>query len=141
MCEHEEKVHGSAAMFCIDSFVVLARGDRIEFDMASGQALKEKCKRHAFDRMIDKVLRLPTADLNLLFEKSGFADEGHSFDNLAAILTLDPLVRPNEEDPYWGPLRPERFLEYCRPDGDEPADSSWRRLWRDLREKYADGRI
>ena len=88
-----------------------------------------------------RVRALPAAELGLLFERSGFRADEHSLGNLARILTYDPSVRRRDDDPYWKPLRPDRFLAFCRPDGDDPADSNWRRVWRNLRESYADGRI
>ena len=138
--DHEQNAHGSAAMFHIDSFVVLARECRILVGIGGHLAPEQTCQRLTFDRMMGKVRALPAAELRLLFEKSGFGDE-HSLGNLAMILTFDPFARVRDDDPYWKPLGLDRFLAFCRPNGDEPADSDWRRVWRSLREKYADGRI
>ena len=140
--DHEVHAHGSAAMFSINSFVVLARQGRILFGIPGGYlALEPNCQRLAFDRMVGKVRALPAEELRLLFERSGFRADEHSLNNLEWILTYDPSARQRDDDPYWKPVRPDRFLAFCRPDGDDPADSGWRRVWRSLREKYADGRI
>ena len=135
--DHETYAHGSADMFSIDSFVTLARAGRIYF----GTALEPNCQRLAFDRMMGKVRALPAAELSLLFWKGGFGAGEQSLGNLARILTYDPAAHVRDDDPYWKPLRPDRFLAFCRPHDDDPADASWRRVWRDLREKYASGRI
>ena len=84
---------------------------------------------------------MPGAELRLLFEKGGVRDGEHTSSNLARILTYDPLVPRGYGEPYWIPLEPERFLAYCSPNEDEAVDGRWRRVWRRLREMYADGRI
>ena len=139
--EHEERAHNSAAMFHIDSFVVLARERRILSGNGGHMALEPTCRRVAFDRMMAKVQLLPNAALRLLYKRSGFDDDEYSVGNLAWILTHDPLAPLRGDDPYWKPLPPDRFLAFCRPHHDEPAGSSWRRVWRSLRDEYADGHI
>lgn len=99
------------------------------------------CQRFAFDRMMAKVQLLPDVGLDVLFKRSGFDDDEHSVGNLAWILGYDPLVGGQDDGIYWKPLRPDRFLAFCRPHDDEPAHSIWKRVWRSLREQYADGRI
>ena len=95
-----------------------------------------------FERMVGKVRAMPAADLRLLFEKGGFRDPGeHTTGNLARILSFDPGVPRGYGEPIWIPLEPGRFLEFCRPGEDEPVDRRWRRVWRRLREMYADGDI
>lgn len=139
--DHEQYVHGSAAMFSIDSFVVLVREGCIDIGNCGHIASKATCQRLSFDRMMGKVQALPAAELSLLFQRTGYGADEHSLSNLAQILSYDPLAQGRWDDPCWLPLKPDRFLEYCRPKGDDPADSSWRRVWRSLREEYADGRI
>ena len=104
-------------------------------------APEASCARLAFDRMMHKVQALPAADLELLYQKSGFTDGQHTPGNLGKILTNDRLAPPHDTAPFWAPVSPDSFLLFCRPDADDPADHDWRRLWRDLKEKYADGRI
>ena len=133
-------------MFSIDSFVVLAREGRVLFSGGTGGggghlAPEASCQRLAFDRMMNKVWALPDAELGLLFQKSGCSEGQYTAGNLARILTYDPAAQLHESDPFWAPVQADRFLEFCRPHGDDPADSNWRRVWRDLRERYADGRI
>ena len=139
--DHEQYAHGSATMFSIDSFVVLARGGHISFGNGGHAALQRTYQSLAFDRMMDKVLALPAAELSLLFQRSGYGADEQLLSNLRRILSYDPLAQRRHDDPCWLPLKPDRFLDFCRPRGDDPADSSWRRVWRSLREEYADGRI
>lgn len=142
LCEHEETVHGTVAMFHIDSFVALVRENRVLFGAGGHLKPNPNCERLVFERMMDKVGALPAADLRLLFETCGFDDdEGHNSDHLAKILTADRLKRKEDKEPYWKPLQPDRFLAFCCPNGGDPPDGAWRRVWRSLRDKYADGRI
>ena len=141
--DHEGHTHGSAAMFSIDSFVVLAREGRIYFgsDVDGQMAPDANCQELAFDRMMEKVQALPAFELGLLFQKSGCFAHEQTYANLAWILTYDSSAEPPDDDPYWTPVPSDRFLQFCRPHSSAPADSSWRRVWKDLTEKYADGRI
>ena len=140
--DHEINAHGSARMFNIDSFVVLARESRILFSSSAGHLAPEPDGvRLAYVRMVEKVQALPAAELGLLFQKSGFRAGECTPTNLGRLLTYDPSAPPHEDGPYWWPVRPDRFLMFCRPHGSDPADSTWRRVWRGLRERYADGRI
>ena len=129
-------------MFNIDSFVVLARQQRILFNNGGNSMIPElNCVRLAFVRMVEKVQALPAAELGLLFHKSGFHAGECTPTNLGRLLTHDPSAPPFDGAPYWLPVRPDRFLWFCRPHENHPADSTWRMVWRNLRERYADGRI
>lgn len=142
LSDHEHNHHGSAAMFHIASFVVLARERRIQFSLGGGHmGTDPNCLKLTFRRMIEKVQALPAAELRLLFRKSGFHAGEYTLPNLGGILTYDPTAQPPPNAPWWLPVRPDRFLSFCRPHDNDPADSNWRRVWRSLREKYADGRI
>lgn len=141
LSKHESDHHGSAEMFNISSFVVLARERRILFCIGGGHmAAEPNCGRLAFDRMMEKVRTLPPADLGLLFRKSGFHAGQSTAANLGRILTYDPTTQLPPNTPYWRPVRADYFLWSCRP-GNDPADGNWRRVWRSLREAYAGGRI
>ena len=142
LSSHEHNGHGSATMFHISSFVVLARESRILFCRGGGQMTPEPdCGRHAFDRMVEKVWALPPAELGLIFQKSGFHAGEHTAGTLGRILTYDPTAQLPPNAPYWLPIPADRFLWFCRPHGNDPADGNWRRVWRSLREAYAVGRI
>ena len=142
LSDHESHAHGSATMFNISSFVVLARERRILFSNGSSHMAPEpNCERLTFDRMMEKVRALPPAELGLLFQKSGYHPGEYTAGNLAAILTYDPAAQPQHNAPRWLPVRADRFLSFCRPHGNDPADGNWRRVWRSLRDAYTDGRI
>ena len=137
---HEKTAHGSAEMSNINSFVRLAREGRIRANLGgSATAPTANCEIFAFNRMMDKVQALPPPHLYLLFQKSGYQPDQHTYENLREILTHDPLKQPGDNPPYWWPVSVEHFLLFCRPLASDPVD--WHTLWTDLREKYADGRI
>ena len=139
---HEHNGHGSARMFNISSFVVIAREHYIRLWISGGHMGPEpNCERFAFDRMIEKVRALPRAELRLLFQKSGFQAGQDTADNLRWILTNDPSAQPPPNAPHWLPVQADRFLWFCRPHDNDPADSNWRRIWTNLRQQYADGDI
>ena len=140
LADHERRAHGSAKMFHIDSFVALARERRVHFSIGGGHlAPNADCERLTFDRMMEKAQALPFASLRLLFHKSGFHPGQYTPRSLARILTHDPSTPPHDNSP----LPPDRFLWFCRPRGDDPADpdNDWIRVWRELREAYTDGRL
>ena len=142
---HEKDAHGSAEMFCICSFVRLAREGRVRQGAKTGGGYsvpEPNCERVAYYRMMEKVWALPPADLLMLFQRNGYhhPDEQTS-ENLRKILTHDPLAQDGEDPPFWWPVKAESFLSQCSPNPFNPADRDWSRLWTDLREKYADGRI
>ncbi len=141
LSNHERHTHGSAAMFNIDSFVVLARQRRILFGSGGHMVPEANCERLAFDRMMEKVWALPDAELGLLFQKSGCHPSEYTYGNLRRILAYDPSAQPNNNAPYWLPVPADDFLSFCRPHDNDPADSNWRRVWRNLRERYANGHI
>ena len=146
LCRHEKDVHGSAEMSNICSFVRLAREGRIRRGRRGAVMEQEpNCERLAFFRMMEEVQALPAAELELLFRKSGFHPGQYTPNNLRWILTHDPLAQPDENPPYWWPVRAEDFLSFCRPHpphpNDQQSDYHWRVLWRDLRAMYARGRI
>ena len=136
---HEKDVHGSAEMSSICSFVRLAREGRIR----KGHGLERNCERLAHYRMMDKVAALPPADIIMLFQRNGYHHPGEqTSENMRKILTHDPLARDGEDPPFWWPVKAESFLSQCRPYCLNPAsEEDWTRLWTDLRERYADGRI
>ena len=136
---HEKDVHGSAEMSSICSFVRLAREGRIR----RYQGPEPNCERLAYYRMMDKVAALPPADITMLFERNGYHHPGeHTSENMRKILTFDPLAKEGEDPPFWWPVKVESFLSQCRPNFFNPAgEEDWTRLWTDLRERYADGRI
>ena len=136
---HEGLHHHSAEMFSIDSFVVLVREGRVDLIRRGGQ-MRDECQRLAFARMLEKVRARPLAELDLLFERSGVPPGQRTSGNLERILTYDRLAPRDNNAPYL-PLPAQRFLWFCSPHGNDPADDNWRRVWRSLREKYADGRI
>lgn len=135
---HENAAHGSADMSNICSFVRLAREGRL----SSRSMPDQDCEVLAFQRMLAKVLALPDATKDLLFQKSGFHQpDQQTPETMGKILTADYLAQPGDEPPYWWPIRAEHFLWQCRPQSNNPADHHWRILWTRLREEYADGRI
>ena len=140
--KHEWETHRSAEMSNICSFVRLAREGRLLRHL--GPALVEldpNCVEVAYYRMMFKIWALPTADLFMLFERNGCHQHSQqNSENLGRILTYDPWAEEGGSRPFWWPVKPEYFLSHCCPNSFNPADS-WARLWMDLREKYADGRI
>ena len=140
---HEKDDHGSTKMSNLCSFVTLAREGRIRLAADSDQNFRKNepnCERLAYERMMEKVVALPEATIQLIFQKCGFIE--HTIENLGKILTHDHLAKPREEDPpYWWPIRAEHFLWACRPKASEPENSTWRAVWTDLRQQYAEGRI
>ena len=143
--KHEKDAHGSAEMSSICFFVRLAREGRVRKGTKLGSAPAEpepNCERVAYYRMMEKVWALPSTDLLMLFRRNGcHHPDTQTSENLGKILTHDPLAREGENPPFWWPVKAESFLSHCRPNFSNPADSDWIRLWRNLREKYADGRI
>lgn len=139
--DHEGNVHGTAEMFNISSFVALVRRQRILFSNGAHMVPERHSGRFAFDRMMEKVQALPAADLRLVFQKSGFRPGEYTPGNLKGILTYDPAVQPPPHAPHWLPLRADRFLLFCRPRVNNPADDDWRQVWENLRERYAHGSI
>ena len=139
---HEKDAHGSVEMSSICSFVRLAREGRVRQGKVGHTEPEPNCERVAYYRMMDKIWALPSADLLMLFQRNGYhhPDEQTS-ENLRKILTHDPLAKDGEDPPFWWPVKAESFLSQCRPDPFNPADGDWTRLWTDLRERYADGRI
>ncbi len=139
---HERYYHGSEEMFDIDSFVALARERRIILHVGGGHMGPDpKCEMYAFDRMVKKVWSLPDAERNLLFQKGGYPADRHTPGNLGCILTYGTAIHPHVDPPDWLPVTPVSFLWFCRPQGDNPADGNWTRLWMNLRGKYVVGRI
>lgn len=137
---HEIAVHNSEDMSNLCSFVRLAREGRIR--KYKGGSPERDCEKLAFDRMMEKVTAYPNEVIVSIFERSGYHNpEQQTLANMGKILTADPLAQPNEEPPYWWPIRAEEFLYLCRPRPDEPVDHPWRKIWTRLREWYADGRI
>ena len=137
---HEKSVHGSTDMSDICSFVRLAREGRI----CGGHPRRPQpdCEELAFDRMLDKVLALPGATVDLLFEKSGFYPPNErTRQTMGKILTDDHLAQPGEHPPFWWPIRAEHFLWRSRPHPLDPPDPHWNMIWTHLREEYANGRI
>ena len=145
--QHEKNAHRSVEMSSICSFVRLAREGRIrrgEKDSASGDKTEpdRNCERVAYYRMLDKIWALPAADIITLFQRNGFHNPSERTpENLRKILTHDPLAKDGEAPPFWWPVKAESFLSQCCPNFFDPADNDWARLYTDLREKYADGRI
>lgn len=143
--KHEKDAHGSAEMSNICSFVRLAREGRIRKGMKNGWSSAEpepNCERMAYYRMMEKVWALPSADLLMLFQRNGcHHPDTQTSENLGRILTHDSLAQEGEDPPFWWPVKAESFLSQCCPNFSNPADSDWTRLWTDLREKYANGRI
>ena len=143
---HEKVAHGSAEMSSICSFVRLAREGRIRKGRPNtgggGSDPEPDCERVAFFRMMDKVWALPSADLLMLFQRNGCRHANtQTSENLGRILTHDPLAQEGDDPPFWWPVKAESFLSQCCPNFSNPADNDWIRLWTDLRERYADGRI
>lgn len=137
---HENSVHGSQDMFNICSFVRLAREGRIHRGMARKPV--EECERLAFERMLDKIMALPRAEKDSLFQRSGYHHpHEQSRHAMGKILTADPLAQDWENPPYWWPVRADYFLKLIRPDPNNRADDQWKITWTRLREEYADGRI
>ena len=137
---HETSVHGSEDMSHLFSFVRLAREGRI----CSGPVgvVEKNCERLTFERMLEKVIALPDAMKNMLFERSGYRNPMQKTrKNMGKILTADPLAQEWEEPPYWWPVRADYFLKLIRPNPSNPADHEWAIVWRSLREAYAEGRI
>ena len=140
--DHESNKHGTAEMFDMDSFVALARERRIIFHVGVRQMAPDpKCEIYAFDRMVDKVMGLPAAERNLLFQKCGYPPDRRTRRNLGRILTNGTAIHPHVNPPDWLPVTPVSFLWFCRPQGDNPADGNWTRLWMNLRGEYVVGRI
>lgn len=140
--QHENNDHGSARMFHIPSFVLLARDFSIRFGVGGGHmATEPNCARLAFDRMIEKVSwTIPFAALDLLFQRSGFY-AGPNSEGLRRILSFDPWTQFNPNAPDWLPVPAYRFLLFCRPHDNHPADDNWRWVWWNLRKYYANGDI
>ncbi len=137
---HEKYEHGSTRMSTISSFVMLSREGRIRSGL--GRQPVPDCEKLAFHRMLEKVRALPAEILDLLFEKSGFhSPDQKSLENLTKILTYDPRWEPDDDPPYWWPIRAEHFLWLSRQRDNDPPDPNWVRLWTRLREAYANGRI
>ena len=136
---HEKDAHHSAKMSNICSFVTLAREGRI----VGRQGINTtESKRVTFDRMMQRVLAMPDATKNLLFQRAGFHNpDERTPKNLARILTADNLAQLGENPPYWWPIRAEHFLWLIRPNPNDPADHHWRIVWTGLREQYAEGII
>ena len=137
--KHERDAHGSAEMSSICSFVRLAREGRIR----KGQGNEPNCERLTYYRMMEKIWALPSAgDIIMLFQRNGYHDtDEQTSENLRKILTHDPLANDGDDPPFWWPVKAESFLSQCCPDFSNPADREWARVWTDLRERYADGRI
>ncbi len=104
-------------------------------------APEANCERLAFDRMMEKVWALPDAELGLLFQKSGCHPSEYTHGHLRRILAYDPSAQPNNNAPYWLPVKADRFLSFCPPHDNDPADNNWKRVWENLRGRYANGRI
>ena len=142
--KHEKDAHGSEQMSSICSFVRLAREGRIRKCNKPHCAPEPEpnCERLAYDRMMDKVWALPPEDLILLFERNEYHHpDKWTAENLGEILTRDPLAKACETPPFWWPVKAESFLEHCPPDPHDPEDRHWERVWKYLREEYANGRI
>lgn len=136
---HEKLAHNSAKMSNICSFVTLAREGRI---FGRYGKFTSECEQVTFDRMVQRVLAMPDATKNLLFQKAGFHHpDQQTPKNLGKILTADNLAQPGENPPYWSVIRAEHFLWLIRPDLNDPADHHWRIVWTGLRQKYAEGLI
>ena len=137
---HEKNEHGSTEMSSISSFVRLARESRIR--SGPGRQPEPDCEELAFERMIDKVLALPAATIDLIFRKNGYHNlEEKSLENLGRLLTDDPSVKPGDQPPPWWPVRVEEFLWRSDPATRSPEDPHWTMLWTQLRQEYAAGRI
>ena len=137
---HEKDEHGSTEMSNISSFVRLARESRIRYGRHRNPV--PDCEKLAFHRMVDKILALPAATIDLIFRKSGYHDpEQKSLQNLERLLTDDPSITPGDRPPYWWPVRAEEFLWRSDPDTRDPKDPHWKMLWTHLRQDYAAGRI
>ena len=141
---HELAAHGSTKMSNICSYVTLAREGRIRGSNAD-PGPDEENEKLAFQRMLDKVLAMPTRTIELLFQKHDLDPpslypratfHGH----LVWILTTDVLEQPGDRPPYWWPLAAEHFLWLCRPLADD-EDDEWRAVLTRLRELYAQGLI
>ena len=143
--KHERSTHSSSEMSSLCSFVRLAREGRVRkgSPIGGGPAPPEpNCERLAYYRMMDKVGALPPTDLLMLFQRNGYHHPStQTPDNLGKILTHDSLAREGEDPPFWWPVKAESFLSHCSPNPFDPADGDWTRVWTDLRERYADGRI
>ena len=141
---HEMTAHGSTKMSNICSFVTLARESRIR--TGTHHNPNEEVEQLVFQRMLDKVVAMPIRTLELLFQKHGLHHPNQYpralFDkHLIIILTSDPLAEPGENPPVWWPVAAEHFLWLGRPRPNQDADNEWRRVWNNLRDDYAQGRI
>lgn len=137
---HEKSLHGSEDMSHMFSFVRLAREGRIRRGLGSN--VEQNCERLTFERMLEKVMALPDATKDMLFERSGYHNPTQKTRvNMGKILTADPLAQEWEKPPYWWPVRADYFLKRIRPNPANPADHEWAVIWRQLREAYAEGRI
>ena len=144
---HEMDVHGSTKMSNICSFVTLAREGRIRGGPGGIHGVPdEEMEKLAFQRMLDKVLAMPTRTIELLFQKHELQHpslypratfHGH----LVWILTTDVLEQPGDRPPYWWAICAEHFLWLCRPVPNKAEDDEWRPVWTKLRDDYAQGRI
>ena len=133
---HEELDHESHSMSTIEGFVALVRrGHNVSATDATKNAI--------FRRMVQIITDSPMLALlsqYLTFRMTNLERKTLDFEDLKCILS-PPVNRPNGlESPYYEPIKPEDFLSYLKPEGDERA-VWWEPVWTNLRSRYADGRI